>query len=128
LEKLKRPSEIIALLIVEALGGVFNFIEGLLNLFNFLNLNPTDEISTNMITLGKGLGLTLILIGIMSFLISYGLLRRTSWVWTGARYLAIFDIILGIFSFPASLLMIITDLVILYYLSKPTVKEYLGKS
>jgi len=128
LDTIERPSEIMILIIMEILGGVFSLVEGLLNITTFGSMTPINGGSSTLIIIGKSLGVILVLTAIVSFLIVYGLQKRFIWAWIVARYLSIFNLVFGIFSFPASLFSMIIDLLIIYYLSRPQVKDYFGRS
>ena len=65
-------------------------------------------------------------LGVGSFVMAWGLLKGKSWAWT---WTLIFTIIHLIFDLPSTNIVgIIVDLVILYYLFRPHVKDFFGKS
>jgi lysylphosphatidylglycerol synthetase-like protein (DUF2156 family) len=77
------------------------------------------------------IGGILIAIGILSFVVSYGLLKGRTWAWTLTVVLSIISIVLNAISIAAgniaSLVSVIISGIILYYLFRPHVKAYFGK-
>jgi hypothetical protein len=77
------------------------------------------------------IGGILIAIGILSFVVSYGLLKGRTWAWTLTVVLSIISIVLNVISIAAgniaSLVSVIISGIILYYLFRPHVKAYFGK-
>ena len=65
-------------------------------------------------------------LGLVSFVMAWGLLEGKSWAWTITLILTIISIIFSLASF--NIVGIIIDGVILYYLFRPHVKAYFGKS
>ena len=85
--------------------------------------------------LGGGIlaiGGILIAIGILSFVVAYGLLKGRRWAWTLTVILSIISIVLAAISIAAgsvpSIISIIISGTILYYLYRPHVKAYFGKT
>ncbi len=69
-------------------------------------------------------GFTVIL-GVISFVMAWGLLKGKSWVWTITLILTIISLI---FDLPSmNIIGLIIDVIILYYLFRPHVKAYFGK-
>ena len=77
------------------------------------------------------IGGILIAIGILSFVVSYGLLKGRTWAWTLTVVLSIISIVLNVISIAAgniaSIVSVIISGIILYYLFRPHVKAYFGK-
>ncbi|MEM0011094.1 MAG: hypothetical protein QXP86_06605 [Nitrososphaerota archaeon] len=74
------------------------------------------------------LGVVIILIGLFSFVIAYGLWTGKGWAWTLALVLSIIGIIVGIFNLPGGIIGIIINVIIIYYLTRPHVKAFFGKA
>lgn len=68
----------------------------------------------------------LILIGTASFVMAWGLLNAKPWAWTITLILTIIAIIFDLPSF--NLVGLVIEGVVLYYLFRPHVKAYFGKS
>lgn len=70
-------------------------------------------------------GFTMIL-GAISFMMAWGLLKGKPWAWTVTLILTIISLI---FDLPSvNIIGLIIDIVILYYLFRPHVKAYFGRS
>ncbi len=69
-------------------------------------------------------GITVAL-GIMSFVMAWGLLKGKTWAWTITLILTVISLIFDIPSM--NIIGIIIDIIILYYLFRPHVKAYFGK-
>jgi uncharacterized membrane protein (DUF2068 family) len=76
-------------------------------------------------------GTILIIIGIVSLIVAYGLFKAKKWAWTANVGLSIISIAMGIVSIATgsvgSIVGIAISGVILYYLYRPHVREYFGK-
>lgn len=77
-------------------------------------------------------GAVLIVLGIVSFIVAWGLFKGKGWAWTVTIILSAISVIMGIVSlvggnFGAVVNIIIAGVVI-YYLYRPHVKAYFGKS
>ncbi|MCH9657889.1 hypothetical protein K0U27_04185 [archaeon] len=69
-------------------------------------------------------GITAVL-GVISFVMAWGLLKGKSWAWTITLILTIISLIFDVPSM--NVIGIIIDVIILYYLFRPHVKAYFGK-
>ncbi len=78
------------------------------------------------------IGGILIAIGVLSFMVAYGLLKGKSWAWTLTVVLSIISIVLNVISIATgnvtSIVSVIISGIILYYLYRPHVKAYFGKA
>jgi hypothetical protein len=76
-------------------------------------------------------GITLA-IGILSFVVAYGLLKGRSWAWTLTVVLSVISIVLNAISLVAgnfgAIISIAISGIILYYMYRPHVKAYFGKA
>ena len=82
--------------------------------------------------LGIAFGAVLVAIGIVSFLVAYGLLKGRGWAWTVTLILSIISIVWNAITIVTALnfggiISIIISAVIIYYLYRPHVKAYFGK-
>lgn len=70
--------------------------------------------------------------GILYFVLAYGLLKGRPWAWTGTVILTIISIVLSVILIAGlsilSIINIILDAIILYCLYRPHVKTYFGKA
>jgi len=110
-EDVSRPGFVTGLAILYAIGGIlFLFVfPGLLGMY----------LTREFVMLFQ-------LIGLLDFLIAYGLWIGKSWAWWLAITFAVMNIIASIFSLPRGLSGIAFSAIIIYFLVKPEVKEYFG--
>jgi uncharacterized membrane protein (UPF0136 family) len=125
-----RPTGVTIVAILNILGGIFMFVFVPLAVIG-TSVSPAlaeevDDVGFVLTVLG-----ILIAIGIVYFVVAYGLLKGRSWAWTVAVILSIISIVLNVISIGSysilTLVSIILDGLILYYLYRPHVKEYFGK-
>jgi len=69
-----------------------------------------------------------VLIGIVDLVIAYGLFKGSGWAWMLCLIFAVISIVFGILTFPVGIIVIIFDALIIYYLTRPNVKEFFGKA
>lgn len=70
------------------------------------------------------IGLILLILAILGFIMTWGLWNGKSWARTITMLLAALGIVTGIFSLPGSLISILIDIVIIYYLTQPEIRTY----
>ncbi len=77
-------------------------------------------------------GIGFILLGIASLVVSWGLLKGAGWAWIITLIITIISIIVNVASIvggnTASIVGIIINGIIIYYLYRPNVKSYFGRS
>lgn len=73
------------------------------------------------------MGIIFIIIGLIAFLIAYGLSAGRGWAWTLCLIFSIIGTIIGILSLPLGIISLIINILILYYLTKQQVKAFFGK-
>jgi hypothetical protein len=77
------------------------------------------------------MGIIVIILGIVSFIVAYGLLKGAGWAWSLTVVLSIVSIVLNAISIATGnfggILSIIISAIILYYLYRPHVKSFFGK-
>jgi len=117
----ERPSGIVLLASLEALAGVFNI--GLtVYLFTLANF-PGNSV------------LLFSLFGVIDLILSYGLWTGKRWARTNTLILSIIGILLWLanllgivtitpYSFLTSIINIVLNVVIIYYLTRPNIKDY----
>ena len=123
-----RPMGVIILAILEIVSGIIAIAFGVL--FGALMGGLGMGVGTNMMGsefagLFDVIGGITIALGVISFVMAWGLLKGKSWAWTITLILTIISLI---FDLPSmNVIGIILDIVILYYLFRPHVKAYFGK-
>ena len=77
------------------------------------------------------IGGILIAIGIASFIVSYGLLKGKGWAWSVTLILSYIGIVTGLISIAGgnflSIVQVIINIVVIWYLYRSDVKAYFGK-
>jgi len=153
LEVGSRPRGITVLTILEGITSIFMLVGGaaLLVLSTFLASGGWDIISeaefaaaleqapwastfTDVQIIAftaaflTGIGLVLLILAVLGFIMTWGLWSGKSWARTITMILAVIGIITGIFSLPGSLISILIDIVILYYLRLPEIQAYFASA
>ena len=129
--------------------AILNIISGIIMLIGGVGLAAISSILPTMTTLdpnaagqmaiagllgvgGVAVGGILIILGLISFIVAWGLLKGKSWAWSVTVILSIISIVIGIISLVAgnfgSIVNIIIAGIIIYYLYRPHVKAFFGKS
>ena len=113
----ERPFGVTIIAILAILGGIGSILLGFIVLI--------------IPILGIILGGILIIIGLAYFAVAYGLWNGGSWAWILTILISALGIVVGLVSIMigtgGSLLFIIVNVIIIYYLFKPDVKAYFGK-
>jgi uncharacterized membrane protein (DUF2068 family) len=77
-------------------------------------------------------GAIMLALGVASLIIAYGLFKGRSWAWTAAVVLSIIGIVMSVVAIATgnfgSIISLIINGVIIYYLYRPHVKAYFGKA
>lgn len=69
-------------------------------------------------------GIVLLILAILGFIMTWGLWSGKSWARLITMILAVIGVFTGLFNLPGSLISILIDVVILYYLTRPHIKAY----
>lgn len=132
---LERPTGVTILAALQVLAGLIFCIFGalLLALAGFLGLmGASPEIPFFPLFLGGivmgVVGGIMLIIGIASFAVAYGYMNGRGWAWTVGLVIAAIGLILGLFSLPEGVVGFLIDVLIIYYLTRPHVKRFFGKS
>jgi hypothetical protein len=113
----ERPFGVTIIAILAVLGGVGSILLGFIVLI--------------IPILGIILGGIFVIIGLSYFVVAYGLWNGRSWAWILTVLISALGIVVGLVSIiigtGGSILYIIVNAIIIYYLFKPDVKAYFGK-
>ena len=82
---------------------------------------PIIALTTAFLT---GIGIVLLILAVLGFIMTWGLWSGKSWARTITMILAVISILTGIFSLPGSLISILINIALLYYLRQPNIKAY----
>lgn len=116
-----RPIGITIIAILMIISGIFFIIGG-------IGFTALSVISLAFLAGGIGS----IILGIASLVVAWGLLKGAGWAWIITLIITIISIIANIISIAggntASIIGIIIEGIIIYYLYRPNVKAYFGRS
>ena len=153
-----RPLGVTIIAILRIIGGIILLLGGigLVTIAPFvgqLNVNTTSSTTDNCVPVtanGTGINLSnnntsflffaafigiigsiLIVLGIASFVVAWGLLKGKGWAWTVTIIITIISLVFNALSIVSgnigAIVGIIIDGVIIYYLYRPNVKSYFGR-
>ena len=71
-----------------------------------------------------GVGIVLLILAVLGFIMTWGLWSGKSWARTISMILAVISILTGIFSLPGSIVSILINIVLIYYLKRPHIQAY----
>ncbi len=74
------------------------------------------------------IGIVLTILGLVGFLLAWGLWTGKSWAWIVAIIFAIIGIISNLLTLPGGIVGLILNGLIIYYLTRPAVKGYFGRN
>lgn len=136
---MSRPSGVSFLAILSALGGVLSligavvlgilagtmseFIESIIEQYGAGAIPGVGGFVTGMI---MAFAAVAAIMGILLFIDAYGLWTGKSWAWWLTIILSVIGIIGGLLSLPGGIISIIIDALIIYYFTRPHVKEFFG--
>jgi len=127
-----RPSGVTILAVLEALGGLVWLLAGA-GMMMVGALMPLFGVGLPMFlgAIAGLMSLVFLILGIIAFVLAYGLFTGKGWAWLWSLVFAVIGVILALFEAMSSLgsgiLPIIIYLVIIYYLTRPHVKAFFGK-
>ena len=136
---IRRPTGVTIIAILNIIGGIIMLIGGIAAatvgaLLPSLPLSQSDLEGVPSIFLGAGaiaIGVILVILGILSFVVAYGLLKGMGWAWTLTLVLSVISIVLNAVSIATGnfggIVSIIISIIIVYYLYRPHVKAFFGK-
>jgi hypothetical protein len=144
-----RPLGVTIIAVLRIIGGIILLLGGigLVTIAPFvgqLNVNTTSSTTDNGINLSNNptsflffaafigvIGSILIVLGIASFFVAWGLLKGKGWAWTVTIIITIISLVFNALSIVSgnigAIVGIIIDGVIIYYLYRPNVKSYFGR-
>ena len=134
-----RPTGVAVLAILAAIGGILGLIVAVV--LGILSTEMATFIESVMEEYGAvvipGIGefleavvlaiaAVIAIVGILALIDAYGLWIGAGWAWWLTIILSILGIIGGIISLPGGIIGIIIDILIIYYFTRPHVKEFFG--
>lgn len=135
-----RPTGVTIIGVLMAIAGVVMIIAGI----SAMAIAPLIPMAVQSQDLAGGIssamlggfavasGAVMLALGIASLVIAYGLFKGRSWAWTAAVVLSIIGIVMSVVSIVTgnvgSIVSLIINGIIIYYLYRPHVKAYFGKA
>ena len=110
----ERPTGVTILAVLEILVGVSGIFGGLLGVLGVIEIGV------------RGLFYFIFIIGFLNLAVGWGLWTLKKWAYQVALILAIIGIITGILSLPMAIISLIINVLIIYYLTRPEIKEVFG--
>ena len=86
---------------------------------------PIIALTTAFLT---GIGIVLLILAVLGFIMTWGLWTGKSWARKITMILAAISIVTGLFSLPGSLISILINIAMLYYLTRPYIQAYYQSS
>ena len=123
-----RPTGVTILAILEALGAIYFLFTGITEFLGTATIRSLAYlgISHSVFTLiPRVIGTALLILGLVSIVLAWGFWIGKGWVRMIALVFAILGIIINLMSF--HVIGIIIDAVIVYYLTRPNVKQFFTK-
>lgn len=112
--------------------AALNILSGIVLILVGLGIAALGTVIIFLAPIGIFFGGALVILGIASFAVAAGLLQGKRWAWTATLILSIISIIVEIGSLAAgnagSIISIIISAGIIYYLYRPYVMAYFGKT
>ena len=81
-----------------------------------------------LVVAGAVIGGVMMIAGIVSLIIAYGVFKGKSWAWMLCIIFAVLNTVLGILTFPVGIITILFNVIIIYYLTRRNVKAFFGKA
>jgi len=134
-----RPTGVAVLSILAALGGILFLIGAAV--LGIMATAMADFIESWMAEYGAGvitgagefvaaivmaIAAVLAIFGILALIDAYGLWVGAGWAWWLTIILSILGIIVGILTLPGGIIAIIIEALIIYYFTRPHVKQFFG--
>ena len=130
----QRPTGVSILAVLQILGGIFfsGFGIILLILGGFVGIAGSipDFPVFPAFFAGAILGIIggiMTILGILGFVVAYGYWNGRGWAWTLGMIITALGLIMGLLSLPESIIGLLIDGLIIYYLTRPHVKKWFGK-
>ncbi|MFQ6125258.1 MAG: hypothetical protein ACE5R6_11740 [Candidatus Heimdallarchaeota archaeon] len=121
---IERPTGVTILAVLEIIVGILGIIGGLLAITvgGFLAAEGYGSFGALAGVLG---GIAFIL-GLFALAVGWGLWNLRKWAYQIAMILAIIGIIVAIVTLPGSIISLVIDAIIIYYLTRPEIKDVFG--
>jgi hypothetical protein len=130
MSKKTRPNGITVLAALEVLAGIA-YLLGAVALMVAGAMTPLTQLPIFLSALAGAFGFVLLILALVSFLLAYGLFTGRRWAWLWALVFAVIGILVALVeaigSFSSAITPIVLHLIVIYYLTRPYIKAFLGK-
>ena len=134
-----RPTGVTIIGVLQILSGLGSLGIGFILAVTYAFLgtlmsNPPEGVSFSagfgglLVVFGAIIGGILIIIGLTSLVIAYGIFKGKSWARMLCLIFAVISSVFGIITFPVGIVTILFNVLIIYYLTRRNIKEYFGKT
>jgi uncharacterized membrane protein HdeD (DUF308 family) len=129
-----RPLGVTIIAVLTIIGGIAFIASGItaVTVAPFLSGTSTNNNSMLAPVVSALIGFALLILGIAYFVMAYGLLKAKGWAWTITVVLSCIGIALGFVSIVTghigSIFSVVVNGLILYYIYRPYVKSFFGKT
>jgi len=129
-----RPTGVTILAILEIIGAILSLLGALafFALGALVGVVPEAGIMGGLFAaVGAVVGGLLLILALVGFVLAYGFWTGKGWAWILGIIFSIIGIIIGLVSIignPSSIIGIIINVLIIYYLTRPHVKAWFGKA
>ena len=131
----QRPTGVTILAVLQVLGGLFFFGLGTLMLafagfVGIAGLIPDIPMFPALVG-GAVLGVIggiMLVIGILGFAVAYGYWNGRGWAWTLGMVITVIGLILSLLTIRQSIISLIINGLIIYYLTRPYVERWFGRN
>ncbi|WP_202319597.1 hypothetical protein [Archaeoglobus neptunius] len=123
-----RPLGVTLLALLNFISGIFCFIGAVTLVWLSAVIPPSafeefGPLASLIFSVG---GLIFVVLGAVAIIVGYGLWIGASWAWWISVILTALNVLQSLLTLPAGVVGIVIGAVILYYLTRPHVKEYFG--
>ena len=128
----QRPTEVSILAVLQVLGGLASFVLGVITLALIGSLPPPPQDVSALLIFGvvvvRIIGGIMSVFGVLGFVIAFGYWNGRGWAWTLGMVITAMGLILSLLTIPQSIISLIMNGLIIYYLTRPYVKRWFGKN
>lgn len=124
----ERPAGVAILAILQMLGGVLIFLFGILAVSASGMTSTLGAYGYGYLAGAMGaIGALVLVIGLIGIGLGYGLWKGKGWAWTATLIFSILAALGSLVALPPGVVSLLIEIAILYYLTRPHVKQYFGK-
>ena len=127
----QRPKGVSILAVLQVIGGLAFLVLGVITLALIGSLPPPPpDVSPRAIfgvMVVRTIAGIMSVFGILGFVVAYGCWNGRGWAWTLGMMIAVIGLILSLSAIPLSVISLVMNGLVIYYLTRPDVKRWFGK-